>query len=303
MPCDIVVLTHESPVQSPQKIELRPLRPRDRVQLGPPGPATEKIRPAQLQLSCARSAEDERQTVAFDEAMRLVEERGNLLDLIDDNGPRPALRVERQHPFGEPPRVARELREGRVSRRSNSTTRVDFRISTSAPTGRLRRSSAECRARSVPTQGVPQTRRHVLFYCTADHAHQTRRLRARRLLIAPPASGGSLSDADLMPTKQQLESLKCWIARRPAHRNAARHRPVHRHRRPAANSSCATPNSIGCGISAAVGNRRKKVRTPIPTTALTAQYLDSSPNIVNPFENHWLRSQWRRSAQNLRRMV
>ena len=67
------------------------------------------------------------------------------------------------------------------------------------------------------------------LYCTADHAHRTRQLRARRLLMATPGLGRPLPDADLMPEELRaaivlfasllderqrrlfagLESLKC----------------------------------------------------------------------------------------------
>ena len=67
------------------------------------------------------------------------------------------------------------------------------------------------------------------LYCAADHAHRTRQLRARRLIMATPGLGRALPDADLMPEELRaaivlfasllderqrrlfagLESLKC----------------------------------------------------------------------------------------------
>jgi len=54
---------------------------------GPPnGASGEEVRPLALELACARPAEDETEAPLLDEAVHLVQEVGQALNLVDHHG-------------------------------------------------------------------------------------------------------------------------------------------------------------------------------------------------------------------------
>ena len=107
----VVVRRHQSAVQRLEEIEIGDFAPRKRMQGEPPCPPAEQVRPPALEFSRTRTAQDEAQPVALDEAMHLVEQRRHLLHLVHDDGRGARRRTERPHPLPQPPRRPGELEQ------------------------------------------------------------------------------------------------------------------------------------------------------------------------------------------------
>ena len=81
------------------------------MQLETPGPSPQKVAAAPLQLSRAGAAKHERQPFLLDQAMNLIQQCGDLLHLVDDDGTRPDIRRKRRQAFAEPPGRSGEFKQ------------------------------------------------------------------------------------------------------------------------------------------------------------------------------------------------
>ncbi len=105
----VVVLGHQSPVQRPQQVELRDLRPRQGMEGKAPRAAAQQVRAPALQLPGARSTQHEADALVLDHAVHLVEQGRHALHLVDDHGSGAGGVVQRQHALRQRPGCPRQL--------------------------------------------------------------------------------------------------------------------------------------------------------------------------------------------------
>ena len=90
----VVVLGDEPSVQGPEQVEAGYLGPGQGVEREAPRASTEEVRASTLQLPGTGAAQHETETLALDEPVHLVENRGNLLHFVDDDGQLPPGALE-----------------------------------------------------------------------------------------------------------------------------------------------------------------------------------------------------------------
>lgn len=79
-------------VHRPQKVEAGNFRPCQRKHLESPGPSPQEVHSGPADLPGTRSAQDEGDASGFDQTVYFVEQAGDFLDFVDDDGLRPPRR-------------------------------------------------------------------------------------------------------------------------------------------------------------------------------------------------------------------
>ena len=107
----VVVLRDQPPVERPQQVKIRDLRPGQGIELETPGAAAQQVGAAAPQLPGAGAAQHEAQALVLHEPMNLIQNGRRLLHLVDDDGVRARCAVECGHAFRERLWRPRELQQ------------------------------------------------------------------------------------------------------------------------------------------------------------------------------------------------